>query len=515
MSTALPQPIATADATKTVERWGVFELVLLGPDLGRPASVPPFAAQFTCDGRTVHVPGFYDGDGRYVVRFSPDTTGHWRFRTVGGARELDGREGIFVAVGPAAANHGPVDVAATFHFAYADGTPFRPVGATVYNLLHQPDDIYQQTLRAVVDAGFNKLRFLVFPQGGGHVEHLPDRFPFARHADGSWDVGSPDPVFFRRVDQAVRDLMVAGLEADVIVLHPYDRGQFGLDGLAAKEDEVYLRYLVARLSAYRNVWWSLANEYDQLERPDRRWDGLFRELVRADPHARLRSIHNWVQIYDHNKPWVTHASIQNGWAVAEPGRASLYRDVYRKPVVLDEIKYEGDIPERWGNLSGPELVHRFWLATVGGVYAGHGESFLTEAGSLHIVAGGSFRGTSPPRLGFLRRLLDEVDGPGLDPIDKWDDETSTVGISRQIYLQYLGRSSPRRWAFALPQGASGERLQLGDRFEVDVIDTWAMTVESAVASFALSDVGRHLAIADGGVDLSPGRPLAIRVRRIG
>ena len=27
-------------------------------------------------------------------------------------------------------------------------------------------------------------------------------------------------------------------------------------------DEAYLRYAVARLGAYRHVWWSMANEWD-------------------------------------------------------------------------------------------------------------------------------------------------------------------------------------------------------------------------------------------------------------
>ena len=211
------------------------------------------------------------------------------------------------------------------------------------------------------------------------------------------------------------------------------------------------------------MWWSLANEYDILERPDDRWDGVFRTLQRIDPYGRLRSIHNWIRLYDHNKPWVTHVSLQNGSAVADFGRALLYRDAYRKPIVLDEIKYEGNTVERWGNLSARELVHRFWIATVSGTYASHGESFLVDGGTLSIVAGGPFRGESPARLAFLGRILEEVDGAGLDPIDKWDDPTYTAGIPRRSYLQYLGRVAPASWSFRLPQGVVGERLQVGDR----------------------------------------------------
>ncbi|TQM43419.1 DUF5060 domain-containing protein [Pseudonocardia cypriaca] len=491
-----------------IERWGVFEARFPGSEA---AAVE---ARFTHGDRAVRVPGFYDGDGTHVVRFSPDAEGEWSYSTTSGDAELDGRTGTFEVGPPSPRNHGPVGVAGTFHFAYADGTPYRPVGTTVYNWAHQPEDHYRETLESVAAAGFTKLRFLVFPQGGNHVGHVPDAFPFARDGD-RWDVSRIDAAFFRRIDRAVRDLLDVGVQADVILFHPYDGGRFGLDGLTAEQDEVYLRHLVARLSAYRNVWWSLANEYDILDRPDERWDGVFRTLRDADPHTRLRSIHNWIRLYDHNKPWVTHVSLQNGSAVADFGRALLYRDTYRRPIVLDEIKYEGDTAERWGNLSARELVHRFWIATVSGTYASHGESYLVDGGTLSIVAGGRFRGESPPRLAFLRRILEEVDGAGLDPIDKWDDPTNTAGIPRQVYLQYLGLDAPPTWTFRLPQGVVGERLQVGDRFAVDVIDTWNTTVEPVGREFTLTSVERNDAWADGEpVALPAGEALALRIRRI-
>jgi len=39
------------------------------------------------------------------------------------------------------------------------------------------------------------------------------------------------------------------------------------------------------------------------------------------------------------------------------------------------VKYEGDLPERWGDLSAEELVHRFWQGTIAGSYVGHGETY--------------------------------------------------------------------------------------------------------------------------------------------
>jgi hypothetical protein len=96
----------------------------------------------------------------------------------------------------------------------------------------------------------------------------------------------------------------------------------------------------------------------------------------SDPYGHLRSIHNGMLIYNHMQPWVTHVSIQNGSAVEDFGRAVIYRDVYRKPVVFDEVKYEGNLPQRWGNLSPEEMVLRFWEGTIAGTYVGHGETYL-------------------------------------------------------------------------------------------------------------------------------------------
>jgi hypothetical protein len=66
-----------AGRTDRAERWGVYEIKLTGPASGNPFDDVRLSATFTCDGRTVRVPGFYDGDGTYRVRFSPPDLGLW------------------------------------------------------------------------------------------------------------------------------------------------------------------------------------------------------------------------------------------------------------------------------------------------------------------------------------------------------------------------------------------------------------------------------------------------------
>lgn len=492
----------------------LVELEFSGPQAPIPADTVPLIVRFSHPEHSVDVPGFWDGGTSYRVRFTPEYAGEWTWVARSAAAELDGGRGA-VTVGPRE-SRGPVRVADMYHFAHADGTPFRPVGTTAYNWLHQEDELVSDTVAAMAEAGFNKFRFMVFPQAGGFVEHFPELMPFEKKADGSWDVSRPVIAFFQRLDENVVRLGEHGIQADILILSSYDGGRFGLDALTEDEEAAYLRYLVARLSAYEHVWWTLCNEFDILPRPVERWTRFGELLAEIDPHQRLRSIHQWIDFYDHNQPWVTHASIQNGLATLDFGRALLYRDVYRKPIVLDEIKYEGDMNERWGDISGEELVHQFWITTASGCYASHGESFVTESGSLHMVEGGRFRGTSPARLGFLREILDELVVPGLNPIDPWDDPAFVVGQPRRQYVQYLGRTAPSEWTFRLPQGHRGDRLEVGDRFEVDIIDTWAMTVTPVGRTFTLTEVLRNDAFAgdDAPVTLPEGAPIALRITRL-
>ena len=83
--------------------------------------------------------------------------------------------------------------------------------------------------------------------------------------------------------------------------------------------------------------------------------------------------------------------------------------MYRKPIVFDEVKYEGDIEQRWGNLSAEEMVHRFWQGTIAGTYVGHGETYQHPDDMLWWAKGGMLRGKSPARIAFLRKVLE--DGP--------------------------------------------------------------------------------------------------------
>ncbi len=456
---ALLATTATAEGESNSPRWGIFELALNGPEGGNPFTDVKLSAEFKQRSRVFKPEGFYDGRGVYRIRFMPDALGEWTYITKSNRRELNAKTGKFTCVEPSPGNHGPVRVHKTWHFAYADSTPYFQIGTTCYAWAHQGNAMEEQTLATLKDAPFNKIRMCVFPKSYAYNKNEPEFYPFEGRPLKDWDYNRFNPEFFRHFEKRVGDLCALGIEADLILFHPYDR--WGYANMDSETDERYLRYIVARLAAYRNVWWSFANEYDLMKSKTMAdWDRFFQIVQKYDPYQRLRGIHNCRGFYDHNKPWVTHASIQS----SDLDRGIEWRNKYKKPIVFDECKYEGNIPQGWGKIAAQELVHRFWLGTIAGCYVGHGETYKHPKEILWWSKGGVLHGQSPPRIAFLKKIMEPT------PFDQMEPRELSSGsylLSKTGELYFIYFTTPTAIALEL----SGPRP-----YKVDGIDTWNMTI---------------------------------------
>jgi hypothetical protein len=457
-------PLPAAD----IERWDIFELSARGPTEGSPYVDVEWSATFRQDNHVITVPGFWDGGDSYKVRFSPPAVGEWHYETQSATPALHGQAGSFTATEPTGRNHGPVEVFDTFYLRYADGTPFHQFGTTCYAWTHQPEDLQEQTLETLAASPFNKIRFCIFPKSYTYNTNDPTRYAFTRNADGAFDFSRPDPAFWLAFERRVLDLQRLGIEADIILWHPYDR--WGFVAMSDAADDRYLRYCVARLGAFRNVWWSLANEFDFMtnqktgHRGNKQWDDwnrFFTILRDEDPHQRLRSIHNGRKWYDHTKAWVTHASLQT----SDMNAGTRFREQYRKPIVYDECRYEGDIPHGWGNLDAQTMAQRFWLGTMSGCYVGHSETYAHPEDLLWWSKGGVLRGESPRRIQWLKDFI--AQGPPFHELQPLGDDQGRFVLAKPgaYYLVYCAQRKP-------------ETIQLdGERpFAIDIVDPWMMTI---------------------------------------
>lgn len=466
-----PEASAQASFPAAAAKWAPFEIELKGPSHGNPFTDVELSANFGNNGKTYTAPGFYDGDGTYRIRLLVPESGTWSFTTSSNARSLNGITGSFEAGD--AASRGIVRVANQFHFAYDDGTPHIPVGTTSYVWTHQGEALEEQTLKTLANGPFNKMRMCVFPKSYLFNENEPDIYPYEGSVEAGFDYLKPHPAFWAHLERRIDQLEELGIEADLILFHAYDR--WGFCTMGPDADDLFVKYAVARLASKRNIWWSLANEYDLLfDKTTEDWE-RFADIVTAnDPNGHLLSIHNCREFYDHSRPWVTHCSIQRRDIYKTAEMTTEWREQYGKPVVIDECAYEGNIDQGWGNITGEEMTRRFWEGAIRGGYVGHGETYMDPHDILWWAKGGSFKGTSPDRIGFLRRIIDEAPGGRLEPLEgHWD--VVSAGLENEYELIYFGFFQPTYRRFVKPQDLT---------FEVDVIDTWNMTVETLPGTYS-------------------------------
>lgn len=484
-------------AQEKIPQWERFEIVLKQEVKGNPFSDVKLKAKFSGADTSFTIDGFYDGDNTYRIRFMPAKKGNWNYVTTSNIAALNNKKGSFECVTPSGKNHGMVRVSNTYGFKYADGKQYYPVGTTAYAWNHMSKKVQEMTLQSLGQSGFNKVRMCVFPKDYALVKEEPEIYPYnstgtdQNSKKKSWDLTTFNPAFFRVLEKQIDDLKNLGIESDLILFHPYDKGRWGFDSLPMDVNLRYIKYITARLGSFSNIWWSIANEWDLVNyKTHDEWITLSKAVADNDPYKHLESIHGSTGKYiEYWLPFYSHVSIQDEAPVMNWGAANILRNAYYKPVIYDEVGYEGNLVSRWGRYSGEEMNHLMWMGAIGGTYVTHGESYMfkDETDTIFWAKGGNFKGTSWKRAAFLRKILEESPGPleGSDP--SRDFKTSSGGNGH--YIIYFGKEMNEYWYFNLPQkNGSFTRLTPGKKYKVELIDTWDMTIKPVDGIFQTSSV---------------------------
>lgn len=521
------------------EQYAMFELSLTGTNEGNPYADVNLEADFihVSSGRKITVGGFYRGNGAYAVRFMPTDAGDWSYITRSNDAGLNGVTGRLIADLAGKDDHGRVLRAAdvlkgkaresygselAYRFCYEDGTPYQPYGTTCYAWTNQAPEVQDRTIETLKTAPFNKIRMCVFPKFYDFNNADPELFAYEGSMEEGFDHSRFNETFFENLDHRIAQLTELGIEADIILLHPYDKPKWGFSKMTKAEDEFYLAYMARRYGAYRNVWWSLANEYDLLPNKSLEdWRDYARVIMANDAFGHLRSIHNCIPIYDYNEPWCTHCSIQRVDVTRTTECITDWKRAYGKPVVCDEPGYEGNIYWGWGNLTGTELMRRFWEGAMRGGYVTHGETYIDQGEQVWWAHGGELHGEAPERIAFMRGIFADapLDAAPLDANDPQDEvwpvaATLPEGVAlnarlekgvqywdvpvlrsgRDYQLVYFGWYRPAYREFPLPDDG---------KYEVEVIDTWNMTIDRLPGTY------KHT------VKVNLGRQyMAVRIRKV-
>jgi hypothetical protein len=290
------------------ETWDVIDLSFRGsPGRSNPFTVD-FGAVITHEsGMKMKVPGFYNGNNSWIVRFSPPEPGRWTYTTWSEVRALNSQKGE-LKVAPSGAR-GPVRIAENNRqrLAYSDGTPYFSLAFEIDWLFaldaDNPRDIprTRQIVGHIAENGFNKAIINVYAYDAGWGEkHLidprfnfakPDIFPFGGTNEIP-DHGTLNIDFFKHFDRVMHELNDKGVIAHLMI---YVWNKFvNWPSPGSDHDNMYFDYVVKRYQAYPNLIWDISKEALAYGMDDMDYiTGRIDRLRDLDAHKRLVTVHDY------------------------------------------------------------------------------------------------------------------------------------------------------------------------------------------------------------------------------
>lgn len=242
-----------------VERWDTCEFVFeTSESYGNPFTEVELTARFVHEksGAEIVPDGFFDGDGKWKIRFMPPELGLWRFKTQSGDSALDGNEGSLYCVPPEKPYlHGPLK-GEGLHFRHVDGTRRYLISTRVSCHFASPE-----ILQRVIDFCRDHRIYRIFFIMGGVYGIIRELYggDSGGGDSGDLDFSRYNIEKFQAIDRFI-DMM---RQADVLAT-PYF--YYANDGdqskMSPEEDKAYIRYGMARFGAYSNVMPCLANQVE-------------------------------------------------------------------------------------------------------------------------------------------------------------------------------------------------------------------------------------------------------------
>ena len=299
-------------------KWSIVEISLVSSEkFTNPyCDIELFGNFYGPDGQKLVVKGFWDGDRRFKIRFTPTAPGQWQFSTTSVPHDTGlVQKGEFIATPATENNHGFLRRDDEFprSFIFDDGSRYFMVGQTYYAIIRQAwnNSNWFEAIEKSSQYGFSKFRILMWPwnKRGG----MPKVSPFIEN-----DLDRVDVRFFQKFDDVIEKIAASGLVVDLIIWKDSKNAHGTLE-----QDGRYLQYVLSRYAAFPNVIWTLANEWEYSGYgPGKEWywDEMGEYVRSNDPwfmeDDRLRPLSIHQQTYHTFKwshsDWPVHAIIQDG-----------------------------------------------------------------------------------------------------------------------------------------------------------------------------------------------------------
>lgn len=299
----------------SVSQYGIHDFSLQGTLDG----TNPFMVQLTAtfeheSGTKVEgIPGFYNGDGEWVVRFSPTKPGRWCGSTSSHVGTLSNIELDEIECVPSdnPNMHGKlqIDPEHPQRFAWEDGTPFILLGFEcdwLFSYHQEKPDLCHKHMGLIQGHGFNYIIMNIYAHTGfsqpnsrfegdaipGTLYGPPRLYAFGGTNDEP-DHTQLNVDFFKDYDQMMAILHEKGIVAHLMIQVQNKRVRW--PKRLSAEDDMFWRYVVARYQAFGNVVWDIGKEsYNLLKETGSHGYTLSRiDLIRTnDAYDHLVTVHD-------------------------------------------------------------------------------------------------------------------------------------------------------------------------------------------------------------------------------
>lgn len=262
------------------------------------------------EGAALSIPGFYAGEGVWIVRFSPNMPGTWTYQIFSGDIEIEGSGtgALEAGVNPNPKVHGAVRIhpEQPYHFQHEDGTSHFMMAYEVNWLwalgLGDPEARrVREFVSQIAGYGFNQVLMNVFAYDTswfqGNTSDKDYGPPLAICWEGTYENTRYERFnteYFLNLDKVMDILLEHGVNAHLYfkVYNKYVKWPVKY----SEGDDLYFRYITARYQAYPNIIWDFSKE--SYNEPDKAYIRSRLDLIRSlDAYRRLLTVHDDKLLY--------------------------------------------------------------------------------------------------------------------------------------------------------------------------------------------------------------------------
>ena len=287
-----------------------------------------FGAVFTSpEKKTLTVPGFYNDNQEYVIRFSASEKGEWSYQTFSSIPQLSGLKGS-ISVTP---NSNPeVHGAVTIHpdsprkFVYEDGNLYFALAFELdwlFALDYGNSSDMPKTRQIISDVkanGFNQVVMNVYAYDVNWKvsTDVPQEYSYKKPAYSVFKGDNQNPDFsklnidfFKHFDRVVNHLYEKGIVAHVMI-YVWNKN-VNWPPMYSAEDNRFFDYVIKRYQGYSNIIWDVSKEALDYGRCDIPYINERIERIRKmDAYNRLITVHDY-EYCSREADRVDFISIQN------------------------------------------------------------------------------------------------------------------------------------------------------------------------------------------------------------